>query len=130
MNRLLESFFDWNRDESAAPLAAWMPQIDLKETDASVVVRAEIPGVEAKDIEVEVVGDSLVIKGEKRSESEEKGATWRRRESHFGRFYRAIPLPAEVDGSKIEAVEQKGVLTITCPKTAPAKAKKIAVKSK
>ena len=106
------------------------PVVDLSEDDTSYKITAELPGIEAKDLDVSVSGDLLVIKGEKRHEQERKDKTYHFSERSYGSFQRAFALPDGVDRDKIAADLSKGVLTVTLPKTAEAAkpAKKIQVK--
>src|ERR1041384_1336637 len=90
--------------------AVFAPQLDVTETDTEIKICAELPGIESKDIDVNVTDDALTISGEKRSEriSEEKGRHWTERT--FGSFERTIPLPTEVDGDKAKSEFKNGVL--------------------
>ena len=108
-----------------------MPAIDMSEDDKAYKIAAELPGMDAKDIDVSVIGDMLVLKGEKRQEKEEKDKNYHFSERAYGSFQRAFELPASVDRNKLAADFSKGVLTITLPKTAEAQqpTKKIEVKS-
>lgn len=108
-----------------------VPPIDMSEDDKAYKIAAELPGLEAKDIDVSVSGDMLVLKGEKRQEKEEKDKNYYFSERAYGSFQRAFELPASVDRDKVAADFSKGVLTITLPKTAQAQQpqKKIEVKS-
>ena len=121
MNRLFDEFFgeaplaERERGPEWAP-AAFTPRVDVSETDAEVKVSAELPGMDEKDISVELQDDVLVLRGEKKSEQEEKGKNWFRREQSYGSFHRAVELPAGVDASKAKAQFKKGVLTFTAPK--------------
>ena len=134
INRVFDGF--WRAFEH--PFSGWFegrvglgaPRVDVAETDAGVEVTAELPGMDEKDIEVAVSNDLLTIKGEKKHEREEKKKGYYLAERSYGSFYRAIQLPAGVDGSKATAEFKKGVLTVTAPRTAEAaaKVKKIAVK--
>ena len=109
---------------------AFYPSIDVKEGDAEIVVKAELPGLDEKDIEVLLADDALTIKGEKKEEKEDKGKHYYHMERTYGSFHRVIPLPTEVDTSKVEATFKNGVLSVSLPKTAKAKAtgRKIAIK--
>ena len=121
MNRLFDDFFGGfplaERETGAgwAP-AAFTPRVDVSETDTEVKVSAELPGMDEKDISVELQDDVLVLRGEKKREQEEKGKNWYRREQSWGSFQRAIELPAGVDAGKAKAQFKKGVLTFTAPK--------------
>ena len=104
--------------------------LDVAETDKALEITAEIPGVDAKDIDVSIVNGMLTIKGEKRSQRDEKTKDYQLVERSFGSFQRAVSLPFDADPAKIEAKFDKGVLTISVPKPpeAAAKVQKIAVK--
>jgi HSP20 family protein len=108
-----------------------MPAIDMSEDEKAYKISAELPGLDPKDIDVSVTGDTLLLKGEKRQEKEEKDKNYHFSERAYGSFQRAFELPASVDRGKIAADFSKGVLTLTLPKTAEAQqpTKKIAVKA-
>jgi HSP20 family protein len=108
----------------------WIPALDMFEKDNKLVVKAEIPGMKEEDIDVSVVGDTLNIKGERKSETEVKDEDYYRCERSYGSFFRSIPLPSAVDANKIEANYEDGVLEVTLPKTAAAKRKKVKVAAK
>jgi HSP20 family protein len=107
-----------------------VPKVDVSETDKEVQVTAEMPGMDEKDVEVTLSGGNLTIKGEKKAEKEEKKKEFHRVERSYGLYQRVIPLPCEVEEGKVSAEFSKGVLNITLPKSANAKAKskKIPVK--
>jgi len=107
------------------------PAIDMSEDEKVYKISAELPGIDAKDIDVSISGDMLVLKGEKRQEKEETDRDYHFSERSYGSFQRSFELPSSVDRNKIAADFSKGVLTITLPKTAEAQkpAKKIEVKS-
>lgn len=130
MDRLFEDFF---RGFDLAPLSGlgeWTPSVDVKETETSVVVQAELPGIEPKDLDVNITGDTLTIKGERQEQKEEKGETYHRIERRYGAFSRSIPLPAEVDPEKVDATYDKGVLTINLSKKKPSPSKSIRIQVK
>lgn len=105
------------------------PSIDIKEDEkGNIVVNADIPGVEKGDISITVKGNMLEISAEKREEKEEKEEGYIRRERRYRKFYRSIPLPAEVDRDKVAAEVKDGVLTISMPRLKEAEVKKIEVK--
>ncbi len=108
----------------------WVPSVDIFEKDDKFVVKAELPGMKEEDIDVSVVGDTLTVKGEKKTETEVNEEDYYRCERSYGNFYRSIPLPSTVDANKIEANYQDGVLEVTLPKAAEVKPKKIAVSAK
>lgn len=126
MRRLFEPS---RRGESNFAIAA--PMVDLSEDEKAYRVTAELPGIQEKDLAVTVAGDTLVIRGEKRQEHEQKDKNYHYSERSYGSFRRAFVLPDGVDREKISADLSKGVLTVTLPKTAEAAkpAKKIEVKT-
>jgi HSP20 family protein len=110
----------------------WRPRVDVTEADDAIVVHAELPGVEAKDMEVTVADGVLTLKGEKRSEREEEKEGRVYRERFFGSFERRIPIPETVDLDRVDASLKDGVLEVRLPKRAPeAKepAKKVTIKT-
>jgi HSP20 family protein len=135
MNRLFDDFFAghdltlWPGRSGDRELSAFTPKVNVAETDREVTVSAELPGIDEKDVTVELDDTALTIRGEKKEESEEHKAGWTRREQVYGSFYRAIPLPAAVDGQAAKAKFHKGVLTVTAPKREPDKSsrKRIAI---
>jgi len=116
---------------SASPFNFSAPAIDMSEDEKVYKISAELPGIDAKDIDVSVSGDTLVLRGEKRQEKEEKDKNYHFSERAYGSFQRSFQLPSTVDRDKVAADFSKGVLTITLPKTAEAQKpqKKIEVKS-
>jgi HSP20 family protein len=107
--------------------SAWSPSVDVEETDAAILVKADLPGVDAKDVELTVQNGSLVLRGEKKEEREEKGKNYHRVERFSGTFYRTVPLPAEADVGGVTATSAKGVVTVTIPKKPGAQAKRVPV---
>ena len=126
MDRLLESFF--GREPMLFERERWVPSVDVAETKDEIVVKAEVPGMEEKDISVSLSGDNLMIKGERKSEKEEKDKQFHRIERSHGAFQRIIGLPVAVDSDKIKANYVKGVLEIHLPKKAEVKPKEIPIK--
>jgi len=118
-----------SRAETSFSFAA--PSVDVAEDDKTFRITAELPGLEAKDVEVSISGDMLVLKGEKEQKKEEKNENYYMSERAYGSFERAFALPDGVDRDKVAANLAKGVLTITLPKTAEAQkpAQKIEVKA-
>jgi HSP20 family protein len=125
MDRLFEDFAGNGGREAEK----WAPSMDVSETPEALVVKAEVPGVDPKEVEISVSGDTLTLKGEKKEEKEEKGKTWHRVERSYGSFFRSMTLPTPVDPDRITAESRDGVLTITLPKTEKAKTKRIEVKA-
>lgn len=108
------------------------PLVDVKETDAAYEITAELPGLAEKDVEVTLNDNVLVVRGEKKTERQEKKADYHLTERSYGAFHRTFRLPETVDQNKIAATFDKGVLSLTLPKTEKAAkaAKKIEVKAK
>lgn len=130
MDRVFEDYFG-PRGWGLIPWGIeWTPAMDVAETAEQVVVKAEIPGIDPKEINISVAGDVLSVKGEKKSEREEKKESYHLVERSYGAFSRTVTLPAAVDADKIEAKYEKGVLTITCPKKEEVKPKQIEIKVK
>jgi HSP20 family protein len=127
MNRLFdEAFRSFDAPSLFGPLSAW-PSLEIGETDQEVRVAAELPGMDENDVEVLLSDGALVIRGEKRAETEDKERQFSER--FYGRFERRIPLGFEVEEDKIAATFRNGVLTVTLPKPANAreKAKRIPI---
>ncbi|MCK5090523.1 MAG: Hsp20/alpha crystallin family protein [Hyphomicrobiaceae bacterium] len=124
MNRVLERF-EGGKSFWSTPVSRWVsdkivPELDVRETDTAIIVEAELPGVDEKDISVTVANGYLTIKGEKRSESEQSEESYYVAERSFGSFERSLRLPDSVDESKIEASFDRGVLKVMAPKSAEA----------
>ena len=128
MDRLFERFFESPWAEVPA-LGDWTPALDVSEGKDAIIVKAELPGVNANDIAVSLEGDTLTIKGEKEQKKEEKDERQHRLERSWGAFMRSVRLPAPVDGSKVTAAFKNGVITITLPKAPGAKGTTIPVKA-
>jgi len=129
MDRLFDRFFEgWPFRPSGAE-GAWAPSVDVSETANKVVVKAEVPGMDAKDIDITITGDILSIRGERKQEKEEKDENFHRIERSYGAFSRSIRLPAEVEKDKVDAAYKDGMLKITMSKTKKASQKKIEVKA-
>jgi HSP20 family protein len=131
MRRMMQDFWLSPFVEPGAWSETFNPSVDVREEDDEVIVSAELPGIDQKDVDVEVTQDSVRIAGEKKHEAEKHERGYYRRESVYGSFNRVIDLPAPIDEAKAEAQFSKGVLTIKLPKSEQAKAKrrKVQVKS-
>ena len=129
MDRLFDRFFEgWPFFRISAAGGEWAPAVDVSETAKEIVVKAELPGMDPKDIDLSVRGDVLTVAGERKQEKEEKGENFHRIERTYGSFSRSVRLPAEVDPGKVDATYKDGVLKITLRKTKEAAVKKIEVK--
>jgi HSP20 family protein len=109
--------------------AGLMPSIDVTETDKEIEITAELPGLEEKDVQVNLADNVLTIRGEKKAEKEQKDKDYRIVERSYGSFSRSLLLPDGVDPDAIKASIAKGVLKVTVPKPAPAQVKKVEVKA-
>lgn len=131
MNRVFDSF--WHGDFGLESMREWGSRfnldLDVVEDENFVTIKADTPGIDPKDIDISVVGNTLTIKGEKKEESEDKGKDYYRSERRYGSFVRSIQLPSSVDAEKVKAEYKKGVLKITMPKPESEKPKRIEVKS-
>ena len=132
LDRVFDRFFTPHRNDWSGiswPAGQWAPSIEIIDSDAEFVVRAEVPGLNAKDIEVSVSGDMLVLSGEKREEREQKGNSFVRSERRYGAFRRAISLPPDIDPERISARYDQGVLSVHVSKSESIKPRKIEVSS-
>lgn len=107
-----------------------VPAVDMYQTDNEVVVKAALPGIKADDVQINVTGEVLTLKGETKHEEEKKEKAYHLREQRWGAFERSIVLPTEVVADKAKADFENGVLTITLPKAEEVKPKTISIKSK
>ena len=117
----------WLEPKNGGP---WLPEVDIAEEKDRLIVKADLPGMKQEEIAVEVSDGVLTIKGERKRESETKDAKTYRVERSYGSFLRSFTLPAGVDAAKVNAAYKNGVLEITLPKLAEAKAKQIKVEVK
>lgn len=128
MDTLWDRFFPEKLFEERYLTHEWLPSIDLKETKDTIVVKAELPGLDAKDVDLTLTDDILTIRGEKKEEKEEKDEHRFFVERYCGSFERRIKLPTLVKTDKIDATFDKGVLTVKLPKSEEAKTKEIKIK--
>jgi HSP20 family protein len=127
LDRMFDSMFDMSGEFIPDPFHTRM---DVSETDQAVTVKMDLPGVAAKDIDISVENNLLIIRGERREEKEEtdNAKQFHRIERRFGSFSRSLPLPCAVNEGEAAAEFKEGVLTVTLPKTESAKPRKISVK--
>ena len=133
LRREMERFFDRFVEPFGEPFETvggeWVPKVDVAETKDAMVVKAEMPGVDPKDIEVTFMGDLLTLKGEREKATEEKEERYHRMERTYGTFLRSVRLPMAVDGSKVTATFKNGVRVVTLPKTPASKGTMVPVKA-
>ena len=122
MNRLFDGY------EGGAPISRF-PALNVWGNDERVVVTAELPGLEVEDIDISVVNNQLTIKGERKGDKPAEGAICHRNERGEGAFVRTVRLPFAVENDKVEAKYDKGVLTITLPRSEATKPKRIEIKT-
>ncbi|MEJ2010391.1 MAG: Hsp20/alpha crystallin family protein [Acidobacteriota bacterium] len=127
MNRLFNETLGRFFGEEGARTGAWVPAVDVYETEQNVIVKAELPGIDPKDVEVTVHEGTLYLKGERKYEKEVKEEHYHHVERAYGTFARSFELPASIDEEKVKADFKDGVLTLTMPKREEAKAKKIKI---
>jgi len=127
MNKLFDESFTGREEEQGSVAGTWSPSVDIHETDKELVLTAEVPGVDEDDLEVNVEGNTLSIRGKREFEKETKEEDFHRIERSYGSFYRSFSLPNYVDQDKINAEYDDGLLKLTMPKKAELKAKKVKV---
>jgi len=127
MDRLWDSFINGPR-RRVEEGEIWYPSLDVAETKNDLVIKAEIPGIDPKDIDISLSDGILTIKGEKRQEREEKEEDYHLIERSFGSFSRSVQLPKGVQSEKINASYKNGILKVVLPKTEEAKKKEIKIK--
>jgi HSP20 family protein len=129
MDRLWDSFFeDRPTVRGREWMGDWLPSLDLSETKNEFVVKAEVPGMTAKDIDISLNGGVLSIRGEKKQEREEKEENYHFVERTYGSFNRSIRLPGGVHSDKIKASYKDGVLKVTLPKSEEGKRREVKIK--
>jgi HSP20 family protein len=129
MRNEMERLFEGATSSSPGRAAAGVfPLINVTEDKETYRVRAELPGIKADDLDISLTGKSLAISGERKLDQEDKDAKYHRRERDAGRFQRMVSLPGDVDGDKVSASCENGVLTVTLPKAETAKPRQISVK--
>jgi len=128
-NRLFEEFFrDFPFSSSLLEQQKeWIPSVDILEKGDNLMLRAELPGITEKDIDLKIEGNMLTLKGERKMESEDNQSNYHQVESYYGSFARSFRLPDTVDFEKVKAEYKNGVLTITLPHKPEAKPREIPI---
>jgi len=108
----------------------WAPAFDISETEKEYVITGEIPGIDAKDIDITLTEGILTVKGEKKQENEEKEENYHRVERHYGSFQRSFRIPEKVKTDELNATYSDGILKLSLPKAEMSEVKKIEVKEK
>ena len=127
MNRLFNDAGRGWRDDEPAATTTWSPAVDIYETEGEIVVKAELPGMERKDITLNLENNILTIRGERRFVKETKDDNYHRIERSYGTFSRSFSIPTTVDEEKIRADYKEGVLKVALPKKEQAKPKQIQI---
>jgi HSP20 family protein len=127
MNRLFEDIYSGRGEDKDIAATTWAPSVDIYETESELVMTAEIPGVDEKDVEIKVEDNTLTLKGERKFERETKEENYHRIERSYGTFYRAFTLPNSIDPDKIHAEHENGVLKISMPKRQELKPRKVKI---
>jgi HSP20 family protein len=125
--RLFQDSINRLLSEDGIQARPWSPAVDIMETENELVLKADVPGVELKDIDIQLENGTLTVKGERKFEKEEKGKGFHRMERSYGSFVRYFTVPETVDAEHVKADYQAGVLTISLPKKEIAKPKAIKV---
>lgn len=129
MSRMFEEFFNDFPFNNSSPETreSWSPSVDILEKDGNLILRAELPGMTEKQIELKLEGNTLTLKGERKLENEDKKNNYHRVESFYGSFMRSFRLPDTVDMGKISADYKNGILTVTMPQKPEVKPREIPV---
>lgn len=118
----------WSGTQDGWLSGTFAPSVDVTELDNAIEVRMDIPGMESKDIDVQVHGNLVTVSGERKEEKEEKGKTFHRVERRTGKFARSFTLPCSINEDEVAAEYLKGVLSLKLPKCETDKCRKVAVK--
>ncbi len=121
LRRQMDSIFDEMTTAQRSPQMTWKPAVELKDTEESVILRVEIPGVEGKDLDIRVTREAVAIAGEHRYEKKAEDKGLFRTEFRYGKFQRVIPLPVAVQNDQVQAEFKDGILTLTLPKVTEAR---------
>lgn len=127
LSRLLNENVGYGYAEEGMHTGSWIPPVDIYETDQDVILKAELPGVNAQDVEARVHDGTLYLKGERKYEREVKEENFRHVERSYGTFTRTFSLPASVDADRVKADFKDGILTLKMPKREEAKPKAIQI---
>jgi len=125
-NRFFEEFFK-DVPFTQESRENWMPAVDILEKEGNLILRAELPGMTEKQIDIKLEGNTLTLKGERKMENEDKKSNYHRIESFYGSFTRSFRLPDTVDAEKINAEYKNGVLTVTIPQKPEVRPREIPV---
>ena len=127
LNRLFREALSPLMGETELSTRSWAPPVDIYETENDIVLKAELPGIDPKDVEVRVEDNTLYLKGERNYEKEVKEQNYHRVERSYGSFARSFSLPNSINADKVKAEYKDGLLTLTMPKREEAKPKTIKI---
>ncbi len=127
MDRVFDAFFGRTNRSGTLPEVAWTPVADIYETKDEMVAVLELPGVDQKEIDISLIGDTLMVRGERHRDDTVEGENYYRVERLYGPFSRTLLLPSVVDADRIKAVYKDGLLEIRLPKREEAKPKPIPI---
>ena len=127
VNRLFDNFIGRPAQQPGSMERVWAPAVDVYETKDALMVVAELPGLDEKDIHLSIIGDVLSVRGERQWNQEVKQESYYRGERWYGKFERSLPLPMPVQADKVTAKYRDGVLTITLPKVEEIRPKEIKI---
>lgn len=125
---LARELLGWDPFQTARPASAFVPAFEVKETNDAFMLRADVPGVEEKDLDIGIHNGVLTVSGNRQSEERREGESYAVYERQYGSFSRSFSLPEMADGERIEAKLENGVLELKIPKKAEAKPRKIAIR--
>lgn len=123
IDRVFDSFTNWR----GVDVLPFTPSMEVTETDKTIEISTELPGIDEKDVEISISNDILTIRGEKKAEREEKQKAYRLIERSYGAFERSLALPPGINADAIKANMSKGVLKLTLPKPEAAQARKVQI---
>lgn len=129
MNDLFSGFWNGNAGGPGVMSPTFAPSLDVAEKDNCYELHIDVPGMEAKDLDIQVHGNTVTVSGNRKEEKEDKGKTYHRVERRSGSFSRTITLPCEVDTKEVAAEYTNGVLNVALPKCEKARPSKISIKS-
>jgi len=127
MNRLFEDTFTAHGEETDIITSKWTPSVDIYETEKDLVLTAELPGIDEKDVEIKIEDNTLTLSGERKFKKDTKEENYQRLECSYGSFYRAFSLPHYIDQDKITAEYENGVLNVILPKKHELKPRKVKI---
>lgn len=127
LRRQMDQIFDQMVGVNHEAQMTWKPAVELKDTEESVILRAELPGIEGKDLDIRVTREAVAISGEHRYEKKAEDKGYFRTEFRYGKFQRVVALPVAVQNDQVQAEFKDGILTLTLPKVTEARRKVVKV---